>query len=654
MKTSYFNPEVHSFTFINFNHVVCGVSWGAQCGGMCCTVLSKFYKGELIDCESAKSNFEGDIWNNQLGIIGSDCYKSCRWGDSLNAINGISQNIELYHKPTLLYLDQVDWSLTEDHFVVAYAIDDIVNGIQKVYVYDPNYAYKRHFCSNPEYRNNSVKNFQHYLEVNYNNQTVSKQYENRTILGFKWYGQNPTGIPVSHYTDERNIQHSSNINLVRINPPQIIGNKPVISHTIEISKNGNVPADLKLKLKGGPDLYESGQNLFPYNLNNVFNGATKYIGLQTGKGSINQSFKVYQNYAPSNTATIILQSNLEEKSLQLPFPKPAIENFSAYIKGAQFNRESYSHEHIDKQIIKVQGLDKNSVVEVEKIKDGYSGPLPSSVARVYYNEDEWQEGINTGAFTLFKPIFYLGYIKSNIVIELMHNGLYTNASAIMTPDGQSPVNSQFNAGMVTFTLPGGNKTLYDTNATKTINFKVSGSGITSEFIESFSAVLQYRCLIIHEPVMKRPIDKYYDIDIFARYFGKLLINNPHLPGIPEMENKFKKEFAKHQDMDKEKFKEIFSEQIIKRFEVKSKTILNRKELLNDFIDSYNVYDSYRKDRTDFILTRSKNFQELKLNFDILEDQMRPVIGRILSGKKTFKKVIKNVLKSEWRQIEKVD
>jgi hypothetical protein len=665
MKTSYFNPEVHSLPFLNSGYVLCGVTY-YQCGGMCCTVLDNFYKGKLISCESSRSTFGSDITNKQVGIIGSDPMKSCDFGEVSTAIPRITKNIS-EGKPTLLYLD-LEWGYLNDHFVIAYAIHDISPDLVHVYIYDPNWVYKRHYCNDhkgslcidPGYTDRTLKNFESYLEVDYKTKKVTlfNGTDNRNVPGFKWYGlgQTPGSIPVSSYTGECNVGHNCYITLEKENAPEIINNIPVISHKIKISKNGNVAADLKLDWEGCQDLfYESADKLFPINLKDLFSKAEKHTGLQAGSGKIEKKYTVYQNYAPSDTATIILQSNFIKKSLQIAFTKPAIETFATYAEGANYTRKSYSVANIDNQIINIQGLDKNNVVEVERIPDGYTGPQPACSAFFSYNEDDKKEIKKTEAFTLYPSIYYLGYIKSNIVIEIMHNGRYTDAYAVMTPDGQGPINKKFDAGTVTFTLKGGSKALYDANASQTINFKISGGGVSSEFTESFNVVLQYRCLIIHRPDIMRKPDLTVrrkpfmeDYEIFARYFEKSMINNLHTSRIPELENRFNLELAKHPGMDKEEFKALFSEQLIKRFVDKSTTFWNHKKLYRNFIDSYNTNETYRKERTDFILTRSKNFEELKRNFEILEDQMRPLIGKTLIAKRSFERVLTKVLKREWK------
>ncbi|HEY4789125.1 MAG TPA: hypothetical protein VIH57_23915, partial [Bacteroidales bacterium] len=481
MKSSYLNPEVHSLTFRNFAHTVCGVSGCFQCGGMCCMVLSKFYKGELIDCESVRKSFENGIWNRQLGIIGSDIYKSCRWGKSMDAVDKISDNIDV-GKPTLLYLDLKDWSLVDDHFVVAYAMDDISSNVKQIYIYDPNYVYKRHFCNDPtktycidpDYPNSTLKNKESYLELNYTDETVIlvNGSSSEPVRGFKWYGQDETGIPVSHYTDERAVQHSCDITLISTNPPELINGKPVISHNIKISKTGNVPADLKLWWEGDHQLYESDDNLFPVALKDDFGSSVKHVGLQCGNGYVDKTYRVYQNYAPSNPATIVLRSNFLEKSLQLMYDTPEIETFTAFAEGTTPQLKHYYPAMVDNQIMKIQGLDREHVEEVEKVPDAYGDALPVNRVSFQFIGDDWQSAINDGTYSLVDPVFYLGYIKSNVVVEITHNGLYVKAKTKMTSDDPSSVEKEFTDDVVTFTLPGGNKTLYDSNARKTLNFEI--------------------------------------------------------------------------------------------------------------------------------------------------------------------------------------
>lgn len=656
MKSSYFNPEVHSFTFSNFEHVVCGVSWGFQCGGMCCNVLSKFYNGELIDCESARGSFSDDIWNDQVGIISSDIYKSCGWDRSTAAIQKISENIDI-GKPTLVYLDKEDWNLVDDHFVVAFAIDDISDSIKRVYLYDPNYVYKRHFCGNPpqEYcidpsdPNSTLANFKSYLEINSLDKTVvlKNGTSSAPILGFKWYGQDQTGIPVSYYTDEKAVQHSCNISLISRNQPELINNIPLISHTIKISKEGNVPADLRLWYEFNQDLYESGGDLlFPVGLNNVFSSARKHIGLQAGNGYIDKTYKVYQNFAPSNPITIVLKSNFVEKSLILTFTKPAIKTFTAFLEGSTPHPVGYEADSVNNQIIEIQGLSSDNVIEVEKVPDNYRGEVPVNTVFINYTGTNWESAINSGAYTLFEPVLYLGYINRNVYTELTHNGLYTGARVKMTFNGSTPVEKDFINNAVTFTFPKGDKKLYDSNASKTISFEIKGGGISANFSESFSAILQYRCLIVHEPLVRR-----FNIelmDVFGRYFEELLIRIPHSIRILELEQRFNREFEKHPGMDREKYKKIFCEQLMKNFVIESKTFWNRKRIYNDFITSFHAYDDYRKERIRIILKKSKNSKERKQKLEILEAQMRPLIGKTLIAKEAFGRCLKKVLKREWK------
>jgi hypothetical protein len=681
MKTSYFNPEVHSFPFRNFVH--CGI---LQCGGMCCTVLSKFYKGKLIDCDGKRTSFVNEIYNKQVGIIGSDINKSCRWGKSMDAINKISENIDI-GKPTLLYLDLEDWDLVHDHFVIAFAIDDIPDSVKRVYIYDPNYVYKRHYCNDPKkevfcidpayHKKNppddydtTVRNFESYLEVNYIKETVNLYYRKyldaisipftspapvpdpapllltAKVLGFKWYGQDRTGIPVSYYTDESNIQHSCDIKLISNNPPEILDTKPLISHTIKISKDGNIPADLKLWWEGGQDLYESEANLFPDILKSEFGPSGNHKGLQSGGGHIDKTYKVYQNYSPSNPATILLQSNFIEKRLQLTFDKPALKTFTTFLKGTTPHRKPYYFDDVNNQIIKIQGLNQDNVVQVDKVPEGYAEALPINHVSFSFKGDDWHSAVDSGAFSLVEKIFYLGYINSNVVIELTHNGLYSGATVKMSSNDPLPIENPFIDNTVTFTLPKGTPELYNSNALKPLYFKIKGGGISAEFSESFSAVLQYRCLIIHEPLFSLP--EIVEIDVFARYFEKLLRNIPHTQLLPQLENRFNFELAKHSGMDRERFKEFFYEQLISRFVNKSKTFWYRKRIHKNFIQSFRANEEYRKERVNFIINKSKNFQELKQNFEILEDQMRPLIGKALIAKRPFKRVITNVLKREWK------
>ncbi len=688
MKTSYFNPEVHSLTFRNFNHIVCGRGWGYQCGGMCCTVLSRFYKGTLIDCESHRKSFEEEIWNHQVGVIGVDPDKYPGWGKSLDAINKISENID-NGKPTLLYLrfedkhDPLDVNLLNDHFVIAYALDDISDIIKRVYIYDPNYVYKRHYCNDPaktyciDPADNyvTIKNFDSYLEVNFKDKTITlnngKVFRDSTgnpvlpvqgpfivpvpvpaidttpVLGFKWYGQDASpGLHVRWYTDEKDVQHSCDITLIANNPPEILNSKPLISHTIRISKDGNVPADLKLWWEGYRDLYESGDSLFPEELKGEFDSPVKHTGLQCEKNPYGKTYKVYQNFAPSNPARIILQSDFLEKHLQLTFAKPAIESFTSFMEGTTPQRRHYYPDIVNDQIMKLQGLNQNNVEQVTRIPEGYKEALPVNHVSFSYDGDDLQSAINSGAYSLFEPVFYLGYIKRKVLVELTHNGLYKGATVTLTSNGSLIGEDTFSNNAVTFTLPEVDRKIYDFNDLKPLNFEITGGEISAGFSESFNTFLQYGCLIIHEPLIHKPHLK--DFDVFARYFEKLLINIPHTQRIPQLENKFNLESAKHPEIERDKFKAIFCEQLTDRFVSKTKTMWNRKRLIRNFIDSFHSYNTFRKDRVDLIINHSKNLQELNQHFELLEDQMRPLIGRVLISKRPFRRVIRKVLKRKWK------
>jgi hypothetical protein len=651
MKQSFFNPEVHSLPFANFYYYVCGAKWGAVCGGMCCMVLSKFYKGELVDCEMARGPTETDIWNLQVGIIGCDIYKSCRWGRSMTAVDKIYANIAV-GKPTLLYLDLKDNSLADDHFVVAHAIDDSDTSKRKIYIYDPNFVYKRHYCGNPtqEYCDDPSdpgsrlywKNS--YLEVNYTDQSVAlvNRGSSERVLGFKWYGEDNTGIQVSYYTDERDVQHSFDMELVSTNPPEILKTIPLISHNIKVSKEGTVPADLTMYGASG-EYYQSGNNLIPRGLESEFDSFIPYNAIQTGSGSFEKTLKVYQRFESSYTPySITLKSNYLEKSLELSFSLPALRTFTAFVHGRNPGYRDAYENIVDDPIISITDLAFNDVQQVELASETDQPP----VNRVYtpFTEDDVEEA-KRRKLSIFDPIIYLGYIKSDVNIELTHNGLYTGATVKLSY-GSSSTERPFTGNAVTFDLPGGNQQLYAANAMKDLRFDVIGGGISSKFSNTFHATLQYRCLIIHTPNFPDPHQT--EFDVFARYFEEILIHIPHSPRVAELENRFNRELEKNTGVDKEKYKKIFTEELIKAFSTRAKTMGNRKKILGDFITCYRQYDAFRKQRIGFIMAKSKNIKELNQNLKALEIQMRPLIGRALIQKKTFMRMLTEFLKSEWK------
>lgn len=344
MKTSYFNPEVHSFPFSNY--------YLGVCGGMCCTALIEFYKGSLIGCKYNKWSYDKSIIFEQVNIVCANTKKEGLWGQTLSAIDEITKNIDNYHRPTLLYLDQ-QWGVHKDHFVIAYAIDDIdTNGNQMVFIYDPNAIYKLHFCEEPalcsDYYSN--KNFSHFLRVDHHNKKVYKPYskDHPIINGFKWYGAGAT-YSLDNITGEKNIEHSCNITPILLNQSETListkepnTTRKVVYDVIKVSKRGNISANLTLYLQKNIVLFESGDNLFPDNLKDFFetpydrfkrlyyknkklekillnlSGQYKeHIGPQIGKGYFEKTYKVYRDDSLANSPILTLKSNFIEKSINL-------------------------------------------------------------------------------------------------------------------------------------------------------------------------------------------------------------------------------------------------------------------------------------------------------------------------------------------------
>lgn len=649
MKKSYFNPEVHSLPFSNFSHEVWGVSWGFQCGGMCTIVLRRFYDGILIDCEAKRESFEDDIWDAQFYIISKDCYKSCHWGKSIKAVEELSERIDI-GKPTLLYLNQEDDSLVADHYVIAYAMEEKPDGIKKIFTYDPNYVYKRCYCNAPNVTD-KIKNGDTWLELDYNQEIVTKVSSNvqtvRTVIpGFKRYEN------ISDFVHEKNIQHSCEINRLSLNPPTIINNTPVISHSIKISKDGSVAADLKLAIQGNQDLFEQGDNLYPSTLMHCFGSTSpndhhKHLGLQSGAGVAEIIYNFFEEYDSTNSP-ITLQSNFIEKNLALGFPKPRIETFTAFADNSTHQRleMGYTNRQGIGNVFEIQGLNMDNVVECEKVPDNYQSKLPVNI--VSFVADDYKSAINLGTYDLFKPLFYLGYVRSNVLVELAHNGLYSGGTVKMNSYNPTSIeNKEFVEDAVIFTLPGGTQELYNSDALKANDFVIKGKDVSSQFSESLSAILQYRCLIIHEPLIHRP-HTIKDFDVFAKYFLKILINIPNSPLGTQLKNKFKLELAKNPRIEKKKFEEFFNKKFIDTLSNEIRTFNNPEQLKKDIFDSFQLYDNYIKERMYFILSISKNFQGLLKNSAILEDQIVRLIGLVLTGKKSFNDVITNNLKHEWR------
>jgi hypothetical protein len=135
-----------------------------------------------------------------------------------------------------------------------------------------------------------------------------------------------------------------------------------------------------------------------------------------------------------------------------------------------------------------------------------------------------------------------------------------------------------------------------------------------------------------------------DMDIFARYFEKILINIPHSPKVAELEKWFSRELAKNPGIDVNKFKKIFCDRLISTFTTQAKASRNTRKLYKNFIESFQAYAGFRKERIEFIVAQSKNVKEFKQNYEILENQMRPLIGGALINKDPFRGTITKLIK----------
>lgn len=650
IKYSYFNPEVHSLVFDNFT--ICDAN---QCGGMCCMVLTKFYGGTLLGCDiNNKSALKNSIRDKQVGIVFCDIYKSCDWSESLSAINDIIENIDRYHKPTLLYLDQKNWNLVKDHFVVAYAVEsDESTGITKVYVYDPNYIYKRHFCHNdtmPEHVTNDY--YTTFLEINSNDRTIKKEYENINILGFKAYGKEPTGLSIKNYTKEIDeIEHSCEITFIRTNAPEIINSIPVISCTVRVSKRGNIPADLVLKMSTSTNdriiLCEDGDNLFVES-ENIVSSSIKYRGLQFGSGHFEKEYKIYIKYEPSNLSrrTLTLTSNFIEQSVHWFIRVPRVTHLSGYVIGEPYNQIGWDTS-MNGQLLSVQGLTENNIELVERAPESMLFPLSDNFTLVFYSPGRLPDDDGRRA--------YLGYIKEDMEVEIVVNDAYQDAKATMMFNEEDPLERNFIENKARFMIPRGNRALYDLNRTNYLSLNVTGQNITSRFSESIHIRQKYRCLIFATIEIPN-LNQLYPA---LRNFMRIVVGNNWAEHIPRFEEGFRnnleriksnykklnEEYGVKNGLGNLNDKELYGQMLISRLEKTIDQSPYGKTFHKDVMLCFKQHSDYRNERISYLALKCSNFKEFNENITYLDEHVNSHIGIALLSKKSVNMALKEAIKS---------
>jgi len=676
-KHSYFNPEVHSLIIHN------SMGW---CGGFCAVALRRYYDGETISCKDKKYSFtpNGDailapsllteILNAQIAIVGKDCSKGSQWKQTMKAIQIITLRIDIGNSPTLLYLDQVANNLVKDHFVIAYAIEDISPDIKHIYTYDPNYVFTRCFCNNPSnylegdgiwhnpndgakllYNTGTPRikklNYGTYLSVDYKTKEVKKANEGVVIEGFQAYDNS------ARLCHQKDIKHSCDIRCLSTkHHSSLIDGKAVSSYRIEVSKSGDITADMKLVLDPTITLYEKGDNLYTSELFVHFGSPhpkdhTKHIGSIYGPGDHLKVYNFFLAYGSTTPALVPIkvQSNFVEKQISLNRGNtPVIKTFTAYANGA--SRDVKSENGIlrigGRDVFRVYGLKMKNVKEWEMISSTDNGPFPGNHISIHKPLN--QIGAASGKHDILFSQLYLGYIKDEVIVELTQNGLYGNADVIMSSSHLAPtVTKKFNNDAVTFTLPKGTPGQYRDNVFKKYTFYTQGTGGFGGFTETKKAYLEPRCLIVCDPFMSN--SKLVLNGLIKIFLEVIPLPSEWLhPTFRKLwQNKYKEEFEGVRGIDDSQFEIVFKKQCRKEIRKEINNYKNKKQVSKDLRNAFKDVKKYRNKMRSAIIIKSNNLREYRAYNKLLNKQLKLMFAEKLSYTESFNDIISNTLTRDW-------